>query len=419
MTQKGYGFVGIAAYICATLFLFYEMALQVSPSVMDHYLMRDLQIGAQAFGIMSAWYFYSYTIMQIPAGMLYDTFSPKYLIAFFCSICGIGAVFFGMTETLLLASLGRFLMGIGSAFAFIGVLVCAHKWFAPRYFASLVGLAQLLAALGAIGGELPLSHYVNAFGWRDVMISLGYIGIAFSVVCFFVITHPPKDINSETKQKKFSFLAELLAILKSWQTFFIAVYAFCSWSPVAIFAALWGVPYLMRVYSITNTSAAFLVAFVWLGIAIAAPLLGSLSDVIKRRTILLTLCALVGFVSSTLLLLFDLPIYLVAVLLFMMGIASSGQILTFALVQDISKPQVVGTAIGINNMAVVAGGAIFQPLVGTLLSLLWTGVVENGVPVYDIWSFSVALSTVPLCYFVGLCTAVFGIKETYASPKYR
>jgi len=177
--------IGVIIYILAALFLFYEMALQVSPSVMTFDLMKDLKLDAKSLGIMSACYFYSYTLMQIPAGLLFDRFGPRILLTCATIVIAAGGFFFGMTTTPYLAAAGRFLMGIGSAFAFIGVLTVAARWFSAKYFAFLVGIAQFLAAMGAMGGELPLAGSVNTFGWRWTINALAIGGLFLAVIIAF------------------------------------------------------------------------------------------------------------------------------------------------------------------------------------------------------------------------------------------
>ena len=63
---------GLVAYILATLFLLYEMAIQSSPSVMANPIMHELHLNAAVFGTAMGVYFYSYTLMQIPAGLLFS-----------------------------------------------------------------------------------------------------------------------------------------------------------------------------------------------------------------------------------------------------------------------------------------------------------------------------------------------------------
>ncbi len=400
-------------YVLAVAFLFYEMALQVSPSVMTQQLMYDFNIGASVLGFMASCYFFSYAFMQIPAGILFDRFSPQLLLSLSILICSLGAYFFGETTTVYFAGLGRFMMGFGSAFAFIGVLVVASQWFEKKYFAFLVGIAQLLAALGAMGGELPLAHLVNAFGWRYVMLGQFYIGLVLMLlVALFLHGHP--DHNSKRHAIASHFWSDLKEIFAKGQTWWIALYAFSGWAPVAVFAALWGVPFLMHKYGVSNTQAAASTAMVWIGIGFVAPFIGFISDLMKRRMVLMRTCAIAGLLSSiSLLYVPSIPFEMTFILLFIMGCASAGQILSFALVSDINRPRVVGTAIGLNNMAVVIGGALFQPLAGYVLGIFWDGRVAGGYPIYSELSYQIALLVVPLSYALGVITSVFCIRETY------
>ncbi len=404
----------ITIYVIATLFLIYEMALQVSPSVMTKYLMLDFNIGAGKLGLMAGFYFYSYTLMQIPAGLLVDRFGPRRLITISAIVCSCGALFFGTTETFAMASLGRFFMGFGSAFAFICVLVVASRWFQKKSFALLVGIAQFLASMGALSGELPLSYAINALGWRHMMMVLAAVGSGIAVIALiFVRDYPTKVAPAHHEDSHLRLLHKLKEILTHKQTYAIGAYAFCSWAPVAAFAALWGVPFIMVRYQISNTHAALAIAMVWLGSAISAPFLGWISDRLGRRCLPLQLAAIIGVFCSIIAIYLPIPFWLSCVILFGLGIAGSGQIVTFALVRETNRPSMTGTAIGFNNMAVVAGGAIFQPLIGWILHILWSGQKSAGVPIYSVESYRLALLLIPLCFIAGWILSTFFIKETF------
>lgn len=70
----------ISVYALVSLFLFFEMVLQVSPSVISSQLMHSIGISAFGLGVMSGCYFYTYTLMQIPSGLLFDRYNPKSII---------------------------------------------------------------------------------------------------------------------------------------------------------------------------------------------------------------------------------------------------------------------------------------------------------------------------------------------------
>lgn len=409
----------VIIYILAALFLFYEMALQVSPGVMTNELMSDFRLNAASLGVIAAFYFYSYTFMQIPAGLLYDKFGPRILITTSVIICSLGALFFGMTKSFQMLALGRFFMGIGSAFAFIGVLIVAARWFEERRFAMLVGIAQLLAAFGAMGGAFPLASMVSNLGWRTSINLLSIFGFVLSLLAAIFIRDYPKDHpHSHTNHYKLGLFKSLKELVKEAQAWYLAIYAFCSWAPIAIFAALWGVPYLEKKFFLLKTEAALAVSCMWLGLMIVSPLLGWLSDKIRRRKSLIVILAGVGTLASTYLLLTkNLTITGAYPLIFLMGAASSGQILTFALVKDTVKPNITATAIGFNNMAVVLGGAVFQPLVGSIISHFWNGTYEGGIRVYPVNAYEIALIIIPFCYFIGFLVSLFFIDETFCKNK--
>jgi MFS family permease len=175
----------------------------------------------------------------------------------------------------------------------------------------------------------------------------------------------------------------------------------------------------MARYEVSNTLASEAMAMVWIGLGIASPLLGWYSDQLGRRRSLLNFCAAVGVIAALgILYIPQLPFALTFVLLFAFGVAAGGQIISFAVVRDINRPEVTATAIGVNNMAVVAGGALFQPLVGYLLRLNWTGEMLNNTPVYSVKNYIIALSVVPLCFLVSYIAGFFLIRETYCKPQY-
>ncbi len=145
-------------FILATCFYLYEMILQVSPSAMANSIMRSLNTDAVGLSTISAFYFYAFAATQIPAGLLYDKYGPRLLMSLALLICAAGALLFASTLTIYTASLGRFMIGIGSAFSFIGILLLIVKWFPAHRFALIAGITQLMNSLGAICGEFPIAY---------------------------------------------------------------------------------------------------------------------------------------------------------------------------------------------------------------------------------------------------------------------
>ena len=392
----------IIVFVLVALFLFYEMGVQVSPSVMTHQLMHALNLSTVGLGFMSGFYFYTYTIMQIPAGILLDRFGVRQIVATALLVCAAGCAIFGFSHSIVGGSLARLLTGFGSAFAFVSVLAVAERWFQAKYFALLAGITQLFAALGAMGGQWPLAFSVHAFGWRDTLFALALISLIIAALVGVYVKEPPQSWRKECQHCDQSIRKNLKSILTSRQTWFVWIYALCNWAPMSAFASLWGVPFLVHVYGMTTLEAASFSGLTWIGIGIASPLIGYFSDYIKQRKVILIATPLIGLICAWLIVEDPgMSHFTLGALLFLMGAACSGQVLSFAVVKDNAPQNAKATAIAINNMGVVAAGVIVQPLVGILLKLYH--------------HYQTALVVLPIVFAISLVLAVLAIKESYRS----
>ncbi len=407
-TLKPYIYITIAG-----LFLLFEMSLQVSVSVITPNLMSDFNITAAGIGVISSLFFYSYTIMQIPSGILFDCISSKKLIGASFMLCTLGAFLFAFSSGIFLASAGRLLIGFGSAFAFVSVLYTASQWFPHKYFAVITGLGMVMASLGAMCGQMPLAYLVGLVGWRKSLFILAVIGTILSILVF-VLIEDKADKKSFTWRNLYVIIRKLLLILEKKQTWFIAIFAFAIWSPITGFASLWGVSFIGKAYSMSVERAAFSCSLIWIGVAFGSLFFGWWSEKVKKRNLPLRFGAILGVASSILVIYFSFNHYLLNILLVCFGIATGGQSLIFAVMTDVTEKRLTGTGIGLINMAVVGSGFVFQPIIGILLKILHP--VQEGaghVVSYSLIDYRVALVVIPLIFIISLLVSLFFIKETY------
>ena len=413
---KPYIFFSIAG-----IFLLLEMGLQVSVSVITPELMTDLNISAVGVGVVSSFFFYSYTFMQIPSGLLFDSISSKKIISIGLLFCALGSFLFALSGGMFLASFGRLLIGLGSAFAWLAVLYVASEWFDDKHFALLAGLGMIIASVGAMGGQLPLSLLVQVVGWREALILLSIIGLILAVAAFLVI-EDKKPKPPFKKENLASLKNDLLILLKRKQVWMIALFAFAIWAPITAFASLWGVPFIQVAYKTDINTAAFACSLIWIGVAIGSPLFGWWSQKIQKRVITCIVGAIIGIISSVIIIYVPVPIYILNIMLILCGIAAAGQSVSFAMIKDITNEKLIGTAMGIINMAVVASGLIFQPVIGMLLKYFHKIADHTvgdacAVNCYTAIDYHYALMVIPAVFIVSLIVCVFFIKETCVQNK--
>ncbi len=404
----------ILIFLLASAFYLYEYVLQVSPSVMASEIMTTFKVEAAGLGMISACYFYSYAFMQLPAGLLFDCYGPRRLITLAILLCAAGAVFFSLTNSITMACLGRFLIGFGSAFSFIGVLVLISRWFEARHFALLAGFAQAGSSIGAIFGEYPLAKLSMIIGWRSAMWFLAALGVVLSLLVWLIVRDAP--YMGDRNQRSVSALKEwrkLLIVMRKPQSWWVGLYAGCSWTPIAIFGVLWGIPFLQELCGLSVSTAAAFCSVIWVSIGVFSPLIGWFSDRINNRRLPLMLASSVGFLGSFLLLFSDvLPWFFVLIGLVSLGFAAGSQSLSFALVKENNLPEYIGSASGFNNMSILIGATIFQPVYGIILKAIGDVRYEGLAPIYSVSSHKISFMMIPAIYAVGFLTVFFFIKET-------
>lgn len=94
---------------------------RVSLAVVADQLMAEFNLGASALGNLGAVYFYIYTVMQIPSGILADTIGPRLTVTVGTLLAAAGAALFALASGLPAAFAGRFLTGLGVSVVFVAV----------------------------------------------------------------------------------------------------------------------------------------------------------------------------------------------------------------------------------------------------------------------------------------------------------
>jgi len=262
---------------------------RVAPAVMTAEMMRTFSIGAAALGNLSAFYFYSYVLMQIPTGVLADRWGPRRLLTTGALVAGAGGALFALAPSLGWAYLGRFLIGASVAVAWIGLLKVASDWFPPRLFAMVTGVGLLGGILGAVGAGPPLRLLIDHVHWRIVMLAAAGVTLAVGAAVWMVVRDTPAQkgfVNyshsgpAKTHRPVREGLAEVLRFRNAWLLFVIPGGLV---GAILTFAGLWGVPFLTSQYGMSTARASVLTSVQLVAWALASPLFGWFSDRLGRR----------------------------------------------------------------------------------------------------------------------------------------
>ena len=398
-----------AIWSLAALAFGYAFFHRVAPSVMVTDLMAEFAISGATLGVLSALYFYPYVILQIPLGALLDVVATRILLASALGLAAIGSVVFGSATSIETAYIGRVLIGVGSSVGFLGALTLAGQWFPMNRFALLSGLTMFIAMMSGIFAQAPLAIFIETFGWRASMWGLGAAGAILAGVILVVVRNAPRPSEEPKEHSDIwkNMWHGLARAAKSKEVWKIALVAATMSGPMLTLGGLWGTPYLMSTYGLERSEAAFYASLILFGWAFGAPSSGWLSDKLRNRKALLVAgSALLSLSLGLIVVLPNMPLWLTVGLFLTMGASGSAMVTSFALVREVSAPEIGGSVVGIVNSMTVASGALLQPLVGALLDAQWSGAVIDGARVYSASDFRWSFSIVFLSTLVGFVTSL-------------
>ncbi len=411
--KKSTGFFPWFIWAIAASFFFIQYIARVSPSVMVPDLMRHFSIAAYSVGALSAFFYYAYVPMQLPVGMLVDRYGAKKLLIVAALLAFLGCIFFANTNSLYAAYAARFLMGFGASFSFIGAVKLASMWFPSNRLGMLVGSTQALGMLGAVVGEAPIAFLLPHIGWRYTMMVIGVLFLILAILIIFFIKNSPSKRLENTETKRASLWYSLTTVLKNKQSWLNAIYAGTVYAPIAAFGELWGVSTLTQLYHLSTEKAAMCVSLIFIGWAIGSPIIGIVSDRMGKRRPLMFISSIFSFIFlGAIFYVPNQPLFLLFVELFLFGLCNSGLSISYTIAGEQNPHSIAVTSVSFANMASVALGAAFQPLIGWFLDLRWTGEIYHNARVFSSadyrWAMSILVVSLVISFFVA-----FFIKETH------
>lgn len=395
----------------AVAFYFYEYFLRVAPSVMVRDLFASFNIGAGVFGVISAAYLYAYAPMQLPIGVLMDRFGARKLLTIATLMCGLASILFGIAPAVWMTVVARLAMGVGSAFAFIGMVYISSHWFHGKILAFLVGIGNSIGMLGAVFGEGPLSQLVDHFSWRPTSIALGAFGVALGIVIYLAVRNEPSSMEKHTPKPTLPLIEGIKSVCRNPQTWINGIVAMMFYTATVSYGGLWAIPFLHETQGFSHKLASYATSMIYVGWIVAGPIIGHVSDRICNRKIMLFIFTILSIAFFCIITYSPLtnPFWIFT-LMFLLGCALSGELLCYSLAIELNIPEVKGAALALTNFLVFVAGSVVQTLVGFILDLNWTGQMHDGIRIYGLANYKIALAVFPITMLIAFIFTFF-IKE--------
>lgn len=364
-------------------------------------LTTEMGLSAADLGMLTGIYYLAFAVVQMPAGILIDTYGPRRVNALMMIIAAAGTVVFGLAQGYVGLMAGRILIGIGVAVC----LGAAFKALAGVFPLSRLPLVNgLVMAVGGLGGVVvgtPLAELLRFTDWRMVSVALAVPTLLVALgIWLGTRTSEPQAAQRPDLAGQIRGTWEILGNGRFWQAVSLPVMT-CG----AFYAmqTLWLAPWLRDVEGLSPERTAAMVSVLGLAMVAGNVILGGAARYVERFGLTLYrfagLCMLL-FLGVQALVLLRAPIPDV-LLWAVYGLLGSGSILAYAIMAERFSHAMLGragTTLTLLTFLLIFG---CQVGIGWMLSL-WDTLPDGRYPIeahVSAWGVVLALQVATAVWY--------------------
>lgn len=408
-------------YITSTLALGMANAYfdRVALSIALPLMITTVDLTNTQIGIALGAFFWSYTLLQVPAGIIVDRLGVRKPYIWSYVLWSIASAGTALTYTFGFLLVIRILLGVGEAMIAPASMRYIRIHFEENLRGKAVGLYMSGTKIGpAIG--FPLAGFlIAAFNWQSMFLIMGLGGLIFLIPWIvWVKSDDPaalsqkeqKEIAAQTKAKESKWdTGSMWEIMRSPVLWGILLGTFC-YMYFVYYSMTWMPLYFNERFGMSIKEMAWYPGIAFGGMAVVVWLGGYAADrVIEKGFNAVSVrkgFAILGFVlasSQTIAAFIDnetIMLILAVVSLWGLGLTTANY---WALTHTLIPGGRIGTIVGIQNTAANLAGVIAPMLTGVLIDL--TG------------SFDAPIMAVGIFLALGILGYVFLVREKYAPVK--
>ena len=364
-STKSYTKYYVIAWVFGLIFYFLDYVIRSAPAVMLPELSQTFSVNEIRLVTIIGTYYYTYSTCSLIAGIALDRFGAKYSLFAGAFILGIGCLLF-MISSQFSGVAGRLLQGAGCAFAFPGCVYLASKGFSAKSLATAIGFTQCLGMLGGSAGQFVVGPWIEEGMHIDIFwLSIGIFTIIVAFGLWFVTPVDITEKKTESVVKKQGILEPYKIVFSNPQSWFCGIISGLLFAPTTIFAMTWAVDFFQKDRALdfhTATISSAMVAFGWV---FGCPLLGYITDKLKRRKPVLVAGALLMIITLIQLLYFP-DILTIKYSMFLLGVASGAAMIPYSIIKEANPDNVKGSATGAINFITFGVTTLLSPLFSRL-----------------------------------------------------
>ena len=163
-------------------------------------IQSQFHLSAVEMGVVMSAFFWSYALLQLPAGFLADRLGQKKVLGFAVLWWSLATAATGVANGFKSLVALRVALGVGEAGAYPSNAGIASKWFPRSERATVAGIFDSGSKLGGAIALPLIAAMLTAFDWKITFALTGLLGLIWYVVWQFTFSDSPRDhkrVNSE------------------------------------------------------------------------------------------------------------------------------------------------------------------------------------------------------------------------------
>src|SRR6266852_2103880 len=306
----------------ATVATAYAIAFlqRVSPQSVSLSFMQDFGTDAAGVAMLASSYFWGYTLMQIPAGLLVDRYGVKLVVLSFTD----------------------------------------------ERFGVMSGISQVSGYVGGVMATTPLAAAVTGFGWRACFVFIACVGVANLAFASLALKPDPASRSAKTLGGVLAASRQSLSQIANWG----CAMTFAShFAVVTTLSGVWGIPMVAHFFDMSPSAASTPLLAFMVGNAIGSIFLGHMADraAAALDTALVRICVLRMILIAMLLPPFAhaLGFLYVTVIFAALGLVAGGTVpLVLKCTKRLYTSDLIGVGASVNTTAAGIFAGASQPIIG-------------------------------------------------------
>jgi MFS transporter, ACS family, D-galactonate transporter len=248
------------------------------PPFIQHFQLSDIDRG-----VLSSAFFWSYMVLQIPAGWVVDRYGTKIPYAISFAAWCISAAITGMTRTLPQLTTLRVITGAGEAIVTPASFRWMRQHFQEQHSGLAVGIYMLGTKIGPAIGAPIAAWLITLYDWRLMFLVMGLAGLVWLVPwMLFVRNDAPQPLRENSAQPRTVLTVPFRNIMASPVIWGTVIINFC-YNYFVFYCMTWMPAYFVEQRHVSLTKMGLFSFFSFAGIAIVALLSGWAADILIKR----------------------------------------------------------------------------------------------------------------------------------------